>query len=272
METANEVNAIVDAARKPEIYDLPGQRKLVLLPEKFKIEQIDLRTYLPAPERKTGTVTLTDADSFVAYLVDQASLASCRIYINADYQKGTVSFTAVINDHNDNPQWKDFRAIYAPAFSPEWNTWGSKNAKPMSQAEFASFLEDNIKDIATVENRPSGAQMLEMALNFESRQEANIKSAIRLQSGTVAIDYTDKEDDATVKRMEVFQRFTLGVAPFFNGQAYPLDARLKYRINAGKLSFWYELIRPDLVLQDAANGLITTIKEKSGFSMFFGTP
>lgn len=272
MELNNNVDAIVNAARKPEVIDLPGHRKVLLLPEKFRAEHVDLSKHEANPDRKTGVVSLTEAESFIAYIKEQGSLASCRIYVDVNYQQSTVHFTAVLNDHDDKPQWKDFRAVYMPIFSPEWSTWTAKNTKVMSQADFATFLEDNIKDIAGVPERPTGTQMLEMALNFESKQEATIKSALRLNSGTVAFDYTDKEDEATVKRMEVFQRFTLGVAPFFNGQAYSLDARLKYRINAGKLTFWYELIRPDLVLQDATNDLITTIKEKSGFPILFGTP
>jgi len=268
----NQVEAIVANTAKPIIQTLENDRLLILLPNGYKaVEQIDLSKFKPDPIRKSGTATLTDTDSFIYFVKAEGSLASCRIYVSVDYQAGAVKFTAVMNDHEqEKPHWRDYRATFEPAKSVEWGIWKGRDGKQMSQADFATFLEDNNKDIASVQGMPTGTQMLEMALNFEARQEAVIKSAIRLQSGTVAFDYTDKEDDATVKRMEVFQRFSLGIAPFFNGQPYQLDARLKYRINSGKLAFWYELIRPDLVLQDAAKAVIEKIKAESGFPVLFG--
>jgi len=270
---SNEVEAIVAAAAQPIIETLDANHVLVMLPAGFKSEQIDLSKYREHPVRKSGTHLLTDADSFVAFIRDQGSVGNCRIYAECDYVRNKICFTAVLNDHyEDVPDWRDYRAVYAPIASVEWGTWTAKNGKPMSQAEFATFLDDNSKDIASAAGSPTGAQMLEMALNFEAKQEAIYRSAIRLQSGTVSFEYTDKEDDATLKRMDLFSRFTLGLAPFFNGDGYQLQARLRYKLASGKITFWYELVRPDLALQEATLSLVTKIKAEAGFPLLFGCP
>lgn len=64
----------------------------------------------------------------------------------------------------------------------------------------------------------------------------------------------------------------IGVPVFWNGDAYRVDARLRYRVREGLLTFWYELIRRDKVLEDASQTLIAHIREKTGSPFFFGNP
>jgi uncharacterized protein YfdQ (DUF2303 family) len=270
-DNSNIVDAIVAATVPPKIEALDDDHKLLLLPQNFKFERIDLSQYREFPARKSTKHELRDVDSFIAYVREQGTPKTCRIYAETDYVENRISFTAVLNDHDVAvPNWRDFRAIYQPIPSIEWKTWCAKDGKPQSQADFAIFLDDNIKDIASVTGSPTGAQILEMALNFEAKQEAVYRSAIRLQSGTVSFEFTDKEDDSTIKRMDMFSRFTLGIAPYFNGEGYELPARLRYKLSSGKIAFWFDLIRPDLVLQQATLKLVEKIKTETGFPLWFG--
>lgn len=268
--TPNHIDSIIKEVRKPAMVDIQG-RPAVLIPDGYNLKLME--NLLPDPPRKSGTAALNDVDSFIDFVKAEGSLASCRIYADVDLGNSRVFLTAVMNDHEEErAHWRDYRATYLPLKSVEWETWTGHDGKSMTQADFATFLEDNVKDVATVAGMPSGAQMLALALDFEAKQEVIIKSAMRLQSGSVEFNYVDKEDDSTVKRMEVFQRFTLGLAPFLNGTAYQLAARLKYKHSAGKLSFWYELIRPDLVLQDATDDLIQRLRGATGFPVYYGRP
>ncbi len=54
--------------------------------------------------------------------------------------------------------------------------------------------------------------------------------------------------------------------------AYWLEARLKYREKDGKLTFWYELIRPDRVFKTAVTDELGRIKEATGFPVVSGKP
>ena len=262
----SDVQSIISAVRAPAIMSQDGN-PFLLIPEGFK-NHVDLEKMLPDPLRKRGTVILHDADSYIAYVKDQGSMSKTRTYCETDYLKGMVKFTGILNDYDEAPHWQDFRAIYEPQKSVEWNRWVASDKKPMTQIDLALFLEDNLKDIAG--DNPTGTEMLAMAQQLEIRQDFKVKSAVRLQSGGVNLEFIQNDDAGTIERMKVFDRFSIGIAPFFNGQAYKIDARLRYRVGQGEVKFWYELNRTDLTLQNATIDLITKVRETSGFPVLMG--
>jgi uncharacterized protein YfdQ (DUF2303 family) len=250
-------------------------KRLALPPGWILVEKDDDARLLEVPRRKIAKVRLHDADSFIDYIKRHGSLTDSTLWCEANYKAGQVKFLGILNDHGEeqNAQdWRDHRAHFTPEFSEEWARWTGKHKQAFNQADFAAFIEENLKDIASVDGSPSGAQMLEMALTFEANQDMRFKSAMRLQSGGVSMSFVQDDDAQTIQKMQVFDRFTLGFPVFWNGDAYRLDARLRYRVRDGKLTFWFELIRPDLVLQAATETLITLIREKTGNPFFFGEP
>lgn len=244
----------------------------VVLPAGCHIE--DIEKLLPFPTRKRAEVSVTTTDSFIAYSKKHGSLDECVIYAQVDAEKSACVLRALMNDNGeDAPKWRDHRCTFAPSLSVEWKRWIEKNGKQMNQADFATWIEDNLGDIANVPNMPTGAQMLQLALAFEATADKRLKSRINLQSGGVRFEYVEDEDKDTRTAMEVFSRFTLGI-PVFDGStdAYPVEARLKYRDNGGKVTFWYELIRPDRAFKTAVQSSIDRIKAETGFLLLFGTP
>ena len=256
---------------------LEGATRHVALPPDWKLVEHDNEHSLQAPLRKRAKVKLQDAESFIDYVKRHGSLTDSTIWGTANYQEGRVSFVAIINDHGEDDtkaQWRDHTARFSPEFSEEWRRWFGQNRKPMSQAEFAAFIEENLKDVASPDGAglPTGAQMLEMALSFEANQDMRFKSAIRLGNGGVQMSFVQDDDDQTLAKMQLFERFAVGIPVFWNGDAYRIDARLRYRARDGKVSFWYELIRQDKTLEAATTTLIKTIREKTGTPFFFGDP
>lgn len=260
-----------------EIISEPGGniKRLALPPGWQLIEKDDDTKLLLTPRRKLARVKLHDPLSFIDYTVRHGSLADTTIWCIANYKAGSVTFTAIINDHGEDELatgWRDHRATFCPEFSEEWSRWNTHNRKPFSQVEFAAFIEDNLKDIACVDGSASGAQMLEMAIAFEANQDMRFKSAVRLQNGGVQMSFVQDDDAQTLQKMQAFDRFSLGMPVFWNGEPYRQDARLRYRVRDGKLAFWFELIRQDKVLEAATQTLISTIREKTGNPFFFGEP
>lgn len=267
---AKEMKAPVEIASG----DYEVIRRVALPPDWTLVEKND-EGLLDHPLRKKATVKLADADSFIDYIARHGDPHDCTIWCEADYKAGKVGFIGILNDHGadaDAPAWRDHRAKFTPEFSEEWVRWTGKNKGLFTQGDFATFIEDNLKDIASVDGSPSGAQMLDMALTFEANQDMRFKSAIRLQSGGVSMSFTQDDDVQTVQKMQVFDRFTLGFAVFWNSDAYQVDARLRYRVREGKLTFWYELIRSDKVLESATKTLIEHIRQKTAVPFFFGDP
>lgn len=257
--------------------NLGAHIKRIALPPGWTLNEKDDSKNLPGPLRKTARVRVRDADSFIDYLKRHGSLTDCTIWCLADYVQGKIAFTGIVNDHGEDeskPAWRDHRASFAPEFSEEWRRWTGFNKKPFTQAEFAAFIEDNLRDITCPDGSglPTGAQMLEMSLAFEAKQDMRFKSSIRLQNGGVNLSFVNDDDAQTIAQMQVFERFAIGVPVFWGGDAYQLDARLRYRVRDGKLSFWFELVRQDKVLEAAAKTVIDLIKEKTGNPFFFGDP
>lgn len=267
---AREMKQPLEIASEPSLHI-----KRIALPPGWTIVEKDEEKLLASPRRKKAKVRVHDAESFIDYAKRHGSLTDSTIWCLADYTAGKVDFVAILNDNGeeeDKPAWRDHLAIFAPEFSEEWKRWVGMNKKQFSQAEFAAFIEDNKKDIAGVEGSPSGAQMLEMAIAFEANQDVRFKSAIRLQNGGVQMSFVQDDDAQTLQKMQVFDRFSLGLPVFWNGDAYQLDARLRYRVRDGKLTFWFELIRQDKVLEASTQTLIALIREKTGNPFFFGQP
>lgn len=243
-----------------------------VIPKEYIVHSLE--DLLPAPSRKRATVTTSTTESFIAYVKKHGSLDECVIYANIDSVNSRCTLEAVINDHAaDSQQWRDHRCTFAPALSVEWKRWLGSNGSKMNQADFATWLEDNLGDVANVPGMPTGAQILTLALAFEATADKKLKSRINLQSGGMRFEYVENEDNDTRTSMEVFQRFTLGLPVFEgSGDAYPIEARLKYRENSGKLTFWYELIRPDRAFKTAVNSSLEQIKADTGFLILQGTP
>lgn len=254
---------------------MPAHQSLVAVPNNFKTEVLDTEKNQPAPRRKLARVSVSELESFIDYLTRHGKPDQTTIWTEVDYPKGRIAFTGIINDNgceSDHSAWRDHLVSFSPAFSEEWKTWTEKDHKAMSQVEFATFLEDNLKDIASADGMPTGTQMYEMATNLQMTFDNSIKSQVRTQSGGVRLEFVDAENQETVTKMDVFRQFALGLKVFRNGAGYQVNARLRYRKQEGRLLFWYELIRPDLTMEDASKDLIASLREQIDFPFFYGNP
>jgi hypothetical protein len=130
----------------------------LLAPKELSLKSIKplLDEYLPNPERRKGTITITDLDSLIAvtnrFKDDQSALF-------ANGAMDGASLTAVFNynrtggdkvtglDGEGVARHGDHRAVYAFPASEEWKLWLKNNGLPMKQGEFAAFIEDHLADL-----------------------------------------------------------------------------------------------------------------------------
>jgi len=245
----------------------------LVVPKGFQSIQIDSERLLPSPRRAKGTMHLFDLASFVAY-VSQFKTVATAVWCNFDAEKSTLAFTAIFDDNSaDEPGWREHRAVFEPKLSPEWKMWIGKNKQVQNQVDFAEFIEANGDDIASQPGMPTSLEMLTMATEFVARQDQLLKSTVRLQSGGVNLQYVADPDKGTVEQMKLFEKFTLGLPVFAFGSSYPLVARLRYRPRDGRVTFFYELVRPDAVHHTAALELIASVQSSVGeVPVRIGTP
>lgn len=243
---------------------LGGEVHHIALPQGYTLSSIDTEALLPAPRQAKGTATLIDADSFCEFVKRHATGGTVA-WCHFDPTSNALLFTAVLDDHAKGaPGWRRLQASYKPALSVEFGRWNGKSGQAMPQLEFAEFIERNQDDIASAEGFPDSLAMLKMATEFEASADMRLKSHIRLQSGGGKFEFVDEHNAETIQRMELFNKFALGLPVFRNADAYRVEARLRFRTNAGKLMFTYELMRADKVVEHASRELIAKVKAGLG--------
>lgn len=263
---------LVKLARATGAPQLPkdGALPFVVIPNDCKIENLEkliFNDHNERPERKRGTVRVLDAPSFCEYFTlfhDENS----RVF--ADETKSCV--LAILDYHatGDNaPRWGQHRVELTLRHSEEWTRWSGKDGERMSQMEFAEFIEDNGPDIVT----PDAASMLEIARDLSAKIDADFASAVRLQNGSVQFKYSEQVKGTYGSgQMEVPERFTIAIPVHIGADRVLLTARLRYRINAGKLTFWYDLLRADQIERDAFMAVHDSIGKRLGVTIINGTP
>ncbi len=220
----------------------------------------------PRPTRKRGVVELAAVESLIQYCKDQGAAATAYLFADPD----ALAIAAVFNDQRDLPGWRDHRAVFKAAYTPEFQRWIGRNGhtKAMSQTEFAEFIEDNLADIT----EPAAHQLLEVATTIQAKTDINFASAKRLQDGQVQMQYTEAINATAGANgaLTIPREFQLGLRIFKNGDGYKLRARLKYRIGSGSVKFWYELDRPERAVEDAFSGYINQVAEQTGYTVLLG--
>jgi uncharacterized protein YfdQ (DUF2303 family) len=262
-----EAQNIVDSSAALAVYGLEPKRidggaPFVVVPKGYVAQ--DMESSMLVPVRKRGSASLTDAQSFISYVLGLKS-EQTRLYGQANPPK----FTAIFNDHTGaDAGWQDHRAVYACPLSVEWREWIGKNGAAMSQEAFAKFIEDNAPDIVT----PSAADMIEIARTLEAKKKVNFASGIRLDNGATEFTYEeDIQGTAAKGRLQVPQVFTIGVPVLENGPRYAVNARLRYRIaDKGALTLWFDLERPHKIVEDAAREVRDVIQTETGLQVFNG--
>lgn len=250
-EAKNIISALAEMARIEVRTDMGGQ-PYALVPEDY--QAIVLEEYMDAPIRIRQSVNLKTSGAFIDY-VKRFKDGDTTIFADKDER----ALRAVLDYHISNPDnmhvasWSTHKANYACPLSRGWKAWIGSNGEKFNQLQFAEFLEERAKDIV----KPSGAELLDIALKFNVTRKSVFGSAIRLNSGEVQFQFSDQNEKKA--SVEVPEEFTIGVAPFHNGDKYELKARLRYRINEGKLTIWYQLIEPEQIIEDAFKGVCQEI-------------
>lgn len=251
-------------------------RAFVILTDKdggLKVEYLDRPTF---PERRNGTVHAADTDSFIAAVTRHVSKESTVLYASLH----PAAFVAVLNDHGkkqagneSGSHWRDHRVSFALGYSKEYDLWLNRQKQPMAQEDFAFFIEDNLPDF----KNPEGARMLEIALNFRVKNNLAFKSALKLQDGSVDLQYTEQVEGGAGRagNAKVPETFTIEI-PVWSGleaRKYVFEARLRYRVQGGALSIRYELARPQKIVETAFKHVLEKIRDGvKDVPVIFGKP
>lgn len=244
---------IINAARDGvALFVPPPGVERVIVPATGKVVEIEWpRT---EPRRKKGQTDVFDAESFNTVI--KPHLGQALVYI--DRQPTQPAIVAILNGHTAGaPGFGDHRVNLVLRATPQWTKWRGIDGKFLDQTTFAEFVEDNIEDVA----EPAGALLLEIARDLQITRATAFRSAQRNSSG--AVHFTHTQDDTTkvgAGEISIPEVIALGVAPFQGIQPFRVPARLRYRLNDGKLTLGIKLQRIEDVVSQALDEVVGGIE------------
>jgi len=246
---SNLIDSIINALSAKKIED---NADFAVVPEGYSLT--DLEQFKDAPRRIKTRIELRSAQSFCDYVIKFAA-DGASVFCDLKGQ----TFTAVLDYHVDDstPAWAGHKATYTCPIDSRWKTWTGRNGKQMSQVEFAQFIEDNLPDIV----HPAGTDMLTISRNLQAKKKVDFKSDQNLSNGDIQFTYNETTT-GTAGQLEIPQEFTLGIPVYEGGAPYEVKARLRYRISEGKLTMWYDLVRPERMEEDAFKETAANIKQQ----------
>ena len=243
------------------------------------------------PRRRKGEIRLSDVWSFVE-LVNRDARPGSVIFAS---DRESPSLTAVLNyhgEHGADPAFCDDRIVYPFPLSDEWKTWTRSSKRSMGQQEFAEFIEANAFDVggpaeagataATWAERggvrfAGPAEMMGVSKGLSVRVEESVQNHVRLESGEVRMEWSTEHKGHDGQAIKVPAAFHLLIPILHGGAQYSIPARLRYRAANAKVTWFYELHKPEFFLRDAVREVVERVggaKDAGGCGLpiYMGTP
>ena len=269
LKTLTETGSVFEHAQRlnrplePGDYGQKGP-PVILVPKNWDLRA--LPWHQTNPDRLRAAVHFSDADSFVRY-VCRFKIDATQIFCYSD-QDGRDVMVAKIDYHDASglPNWCEHTATFLPVRTVEWARWLKKDRAPMTQTEFALFLEDNTLDVIS----PTGAELLQIINQFEVEGGVSYQRIQRLQDGSVRFQFQN-ESKAAAGTLAVPEVFILRF-PLYQGlDPVEVRARFRYRLATnGDLKLWFELINPHVVVRDARKQLLAAVAAGTGITAYIG--
>lgn len=248
---------------------LIGGTPHIILPAGMTLNPLEKLRERPFHLEKT--VNVSSHSDFVAYWNRFADKDSTIFYDTEKHQfigvldyhedgAGSVDDTDYANTSLNRPRFGLHKVIYNCPKTVEAQRWLNNSGRKMSQMEFAQFIEDGAPEIRD----PDSAYMMEVATTLSAVNKVNFQSGVRLQNGAVSLTYQeDIQGSAGANgQLQIPTKIFIGLLLFRGDtEGYKLEANFRYRIEGGKLSLWYELVRSHVALEDAVKAIAKTIKE-----------
>lgn len=244
--------------------DHPQGGRAVVVPEGYEVQH--LKPLAPKLHHVKQTVAMLNQASFSAYL---NRFKTPESQILADYRQPLIA--AVVDYHTPGqpalPGYGEHRVTFQPPWSEEWARWRKIDNKPMEQADFAEFIEENYMDVA----EPPSAELLDVVGSLQAKKNVEFHSGIRLQDGTTQLSYNEKIESKGKGTLKVPAEFSLGVPIFYGGERYKVRVLLRYRINEGALVFIAKINRREFVEQTAFNDIVAQVEAATGIAPYAGS-
>ncbi len=270
IQTAIEAGKQI-GARTQDILGIPcAVTPSQVIPLTAVLELSDLRD--DKPRRRRGTAEMQSIDSFGEHVNRFKSPASA-VWADAASKK----FLAVLNYHPEGatsaPAWGDHRATYPCPLSPEWTVWGAGAQLSLEQDDFAAFLEDHDRDLATAADADGNAYPTPSALmTLAATLETYSKSEKKRERVGSNIALVFKEDSGVKGNVTIPRSFCVKIPVFADSEPQVIEVRLRLDVENGEPTFSFQIHDSTKVLRLAFEQLVVRVREATQLPVFIGTP
>lgn len=253
----------------------PRKRVYVVVPDgpdKAKLEYIEPPE---KPARATGTYTFDTIESFDRFVAAQKGPTTAIYARRCEPDRPTRIFEAlaVLNEgERDQPAFRDYRAFLSPPLSESYKVWMGSNGKRFDgNKAFAEFLEDHFEEIV----EPSGATIMELALNFNVTGSVSFANPVKLDNGSTALTILKETANAAQVpsgKVVIPNKFRVRIPVLRDdARSYSFEAHFRFRLeNEGGVKIWYQFIRPDLVIERVVKEALEGIHKTTGVEPLIG--
>lgn len=245
----------------------------------------EARLWRDAPERREGTAEAFTLESFIS-LVDRHKDIGSAVFANVLTDQ--PSLMAVIDYHtvDHKPRFGEHRVRYDFPISPEWKAWKAKNGGGMSQGEFAQWIEDHIAEIAApldaershlehlfqTSFAASGSSLITFSRGLKINVESKGASFANLQTGEVQLSYEEYHKDSENKPIKVPGLIVVKIPLFMGGDEVRLIARLRYRYEGGKVTWFFLFYRWEEAFRNSVLVDVDRVARETGLPVYEGSP
>lgn len=262
--------------------------------------------YREFPRQRSGIAVLSDISSLAAH-VNRFKTAESALF--GDKMPTNPSLLAVFDYHDrlnagedeaplaehPRPRFGKHCARYEFPLSVAWRAWNAINGKSLEQGSFAALIEERILDIAPPPVFTEGTlgptdamlreitrlthgswagpeRMMDLSRGLAVHESSKLVSATNISSGTGTLIYETEHTDEQGMKLEVPNLFLLALPPFEGGAPYRVPARLRYRKNAGRLTWTIDLYQVERIIDAAITEACEEVQQATGLPIFYGTP
>ena len=229
----------------------------VVIPKDYQFKELPHLREIPP--RRRGVVSLHTCESLLRYIDTYCeNKSSACVFSDRDYG----SFFGILDwwgDDNNPRSYKEDRVEFRPTSSDEWKIWRASNKKKMAHLEFANFLEDNLIDVV----EPEAATLLEVARTMQATKKVEFISANRIENGDLEIIHRKVATEATAGMKGDFRvpdKIVVRLRVFLGEEPVDVPCRFRYELASGELRLWYEMLRPDRLVETAMDKIADAIR------------
>lgn len=257
--------ALDHVAAKAPMHEAPDGGKLVVVPEKYRVEKIG-PVEAPLP-RIRQSVTMHDAESFTSY-VNRFKTGSTQTFAEPGFlsNSGAATISAVIDYHEPSkPDRLAHVATYVPRYSEQWQRWTAACKTAMTQAQFAEFVEEARADIV----EPEAAKLLDIVRTFKASKKVEFDSVVYQPNGDVRLAYDERTEQKGSSGV-LPEAMKLGIPVYFRGTVYAVPLFVRYQVGKGAVMFQLKIDRADVIEDAAFSELTKAVSDATGIGVYLG--